>query len=98
MADAIHRGLEIGNRAAAAIQGGGVREREHARGESGFGTDDACDLLDGHMLIRERLAHAHGDVRKRRQLDLALRHFLRQFADECKGARDIGWRGGFLGG
>ena len=76
------------DRAAAAIQRGRVREREHARGEPGIGADDARDLFVGNVLVGQHFADAHGDIRERRQLHLALRDFLRQLADErkCAGA------------
>ena len=99
VADAIHRRLQFGHGAAAAIQRGGIRQREHARRETRFGADDTGDLFVGDVLVRQHFAHAHGDVRKRRQLDPARGHFLRRVRLTNSNARGVlGGHGGFVGG
>jgi hypothetical protein len=54
------------------------------RCHGGFGADHARDVRAA-VLVGKHLAHAHGNIRERGNLDLSRRHFQRQRLDECEG-------------
>ena len=55
---------------AVGIHGRGVGELQQPRGQRGLGAHDAHHVFDVDLLVGQRAAHARGDVRETRQVDL----------------------------
>ena len=58
---------------AARIQRRRVRELQQPRRQRRLGADDLHHVLDFHLFVGQRAAHAHGHVGKARQVDLLAR-------------------------
>ncbi len=74
-AHARHGGTQIVHGLAGEIERRRVRDLQQPSGERRLRAHDAHDLLGRHIVVRQRLAHAHRDVREAGQVDLASGEF-----------------------